>query len=97
MFKRFENWLRNLIDGCVRRLIADEVRHLTDAVSRLDASLKLERQALEAHVASLNEALARLNELSYFKENTALRDHVRQIEGQLAGIVDSFKKLHPTT
>jgi len=94
MFKRIkqdvETWLRSLIAEEMRAIVAQEV-------NRVVASLKLEKQMLDVQLQTFNEALSRLNEMSFFKENAALREHIKQMDAQLAGITDTFKRLHPTT
>ena len=78
-----------------RAIIAEEV-------SKLDTSLRKEKESLQSHLLGFDTQLQAFNtavehfvELSYFKENAELRDTIKKVAVQSAGIVDIVKKLHP--
>ena len=100
MFKRIkqavENWLRGIIKEEVGRCLTKEVYPIANQLGHLDVSLQLEKMDIKEQLASFNEALSRLNAMSFFKENAALRATIKQMDAQLATIADKFKKLHPT-
>jgi hypothetical protein len=89
MFTKFkqaiENWLRDLI---------------ADEVSKIDHDLSNERAAVGTTIrccaSQINAAVDRLNELSHIKENTELREHIKELHARSTEIGDLFKKLHPS-
>ncbi len=88
MFTKFkqaiENWLRGLI---------------AEEVGKVDIELRLERAALCSTIrvcdAQLNAAVDRLNELSYFKENTEQRETIKLLNERAQTLINSVKQLHP--
>lgn len=85
----FEKWFRTLI---------------AEEVASVDASLQHEKEELRSHlvvfgaqITKFNQAVEHLAEVSYFKENTELRSTIKQLTAHSADLVDTVKRLHPTT
>ena len=95
MFTKFkqavENWLRSLVADEVRKVNGD----LQCERATLRAQLAQFEGTIKAQLQSFDEALSRLVEMSFFRENSELRDHIAQLNGQITGISDTFKRLHP--
>jgi len=91
------NKYKQEIETWLRSTIRDEV---AVAVSSIDTSLNAERTAFYNHImaasGAINTALYRLYELSHFKENAELREHIKDLNSHIAGLADIVKKLHPT-
>ena len=93
MFKNtkqaIENWLKNTI--------AEEVVKLDTSLRREKAEFHAHLLVFDAQLVLFNKAVANLIEANHNQENTALREHIKQLHAGVAEVSSTLKKLHPIT
>jgi len=88
--------LKQAAEKWLRRIIAEAVaEYVNITLLRERGALLSTIKVFDAQVKSLNDSVSSLSEWAYFKENAELREQIKQLTTQFAGVCDTAKKPHP--
>ena len=88
--------LKHAVEAWLRTIVADEVAQLDTSIRKEKEALQSHLRVLDAQIATFNEAVQRLVEISYYKENYQLRADLKELNERIADVISTTKQLHPT-
>ena len=91
MFTKF----KHAVEAWLRKIISSELSNLRKEKAELHAQLLTFDAQIVAFKDIVNALNATVQNLSEVKENNTLRQHVNELTARIAGISDTFNKIHP--